>query len=102
MKKKTKANPNHEFSADIKRRISEKQLAGVGAVILAFNNLKSTFDQFVMTVTDLQGDLGWEVCARLSGLDAKIAVIKKGSADILQVDEHKQLLMLLGEPCSGN
>ena len=99
MRKTRKEKPPLIFSPDIKTRIPEKQLAGIGAIILAFNELEATFDQFIFIVTGIEGDLRWEVSSRISGLEAKVAIIKKGVADTLDDAEKRALDISFGAHC---
>ena len=97
MRKTTKDRPKEFFFPDIASIIPEKQLAGIGAIILAFNELEATLDQFLFIVTDLDSSLMWEISTRLGGLEHKIAIIKKGVEGILDLSEQAEFYVLFGE-----
>ena len=100
MREKTKAKPNHDFAADVKQLIPQPQLANIAAIILAFSDLETTLDQFVMTVKDLHGDPGWEFCAA-QNRDVKNAIIKTGVIGILSDNECEELSTILGDDWFG-
>jgi hypothetical protein len=82
---------------NIKRDIPEQQLAALGAVALAFNEVEAALDRFFYTVTDLSDPLQLEVSTRINGIDGKLGIAKAGAAQVLSGLDLEQLCDLLGE-----
>jgi hypothetical protein len=89
-------------TGDIKKDLSLKQLAGIGAVALAYNEVERNIDGLFFTVTRLSGELQYEVSTRINGIDGKIEIINKG-AKSLGLDEQDlwQLAEALGQGVFG-
>jgi len=60
----------------IKQDFSKDQLAAVGAVTLAFNELQSCLELMLRASTNIGDWLFVEVSSRINGLDGKTAIIK--------------------------
>lgn len=65
---------------DIRADMSEKQLAAIGAVSLAYNEVERDIDLLFFSTTRLNANLQMEVSSRVNGIDGKIEIIKKGAA----------------------
>lgn len=65
---------------DIKKEIPERQLAAIGALALAFNEVEAALDRLFFVVTELTEPLQLEVSTRIGGLDGKRPITKKGAA----------------------
>src|SRR5215211_92995 len=63
-------------TGDIKRDLTEKQLAAIGAVTLAYNVLEDQIDALMFAVTGIPDWLFPEVSSRIHGLDGKTAIIQ--------------------------
>jgi hypothetical protein len=64
-------------TGDIKRDLTEKQLAAFGAASLAYNVLEDEIDALLFVVTNVPDWLFKEVSTRIHGLDGKTAIIQK-------------------------
>src|ERR1700732_4274106 len=69
---KGRSTPVHH-TRDVKQDFSRDQLAAVGAVTLAFNELQSTMEAMLQVSTGIPEWLFSEVGSRIHGLDGKIA-----------------------------
>ena len=75
-----KNSPNRKtITGEIEKDLSQKQLALIGSVALAFNEVEKYIDLLFFIVTDLSGELQYEVSTRIGGLDGKCAIIRKGA-----------------------
>jgi hypothetical protein len=70
-----KTNDVHR-TGDIKRDLSEKQLAGIGAAALAFNALEERVDLLLSVATRMPSYLFQEVSTRINGLEGKVSIIQ--------------------------
>jgi hypothetical protein len=86
---------------DIKAEIPEAQLAAIGAMALAFNEVEAAIDRLFFVVTDLAEPLQLEISTRIGGLDGKVQVIPKGAALFLEREDLGQLQELLGKGVFG-
>jgi len=86
---------------DIKKEIPEKQLAAIGALALAFNEVEAALDRLFFVVTELTEPLQLEVSTRIGGLDGKRPITKKGAAQFLNAADLRQLAELLGDGVFG-
>lgn len=100
---RAKDSPNRQtYTGEIRRDLSDEQLALVGAVAMAYNEVEKRIDFLFFIATDLKGELQYEVSTRISGIDGKIAVIKKGATQArLSETEQGQLAEALGEGVFG-
>jgi hypothetical protein len=82
---------------DIKKDLSLKHLASIGAIALAYNALESQLDSLFQVAAGLSSLMGTEVSTRMP-TDSKIELIKRG-AEFLQVDKKDRdvLADMLGE-----
>jgi len=85
-------------TGDIKKDLTEEQLAAIGALILAYNKLEDSIESMFGVVTGLKDQLFLEVSSRITSVDIKIDIIKQG-AKHLGVDPKDQecLAEVLGE-----
>jgi hypothetical protein len=72
---KGRSTPVHH-TRDVKQDFSRDQLAAVGAVTLAFNELQSAVEAMLQVATSIPEWLFSDVASRINGLDGKIAIIK--------------------------
>jgi hypothetical protein len=86
---------------DIKKEIPERQLAAIGALALAFNEVEAALDRLFFVVTELTEPLQLEVSTRIGGLDGKRPITKKGAAQFLDAADLRQLEELLGDGVFG-
>ena len=86
---------------DIKKEIPETQLAAIGALALAFNEVEAALDRLFFVVTELTEPLRLEVSTRIGGLDGKVPIILKGASQFLNETELRQLQIILGEGVFG-
>ncbi len=101
MKQKTKSAPKNSFNPDVKTFIPEWQLAAIAAIILAFNELEATIDQFFFLATELDSSIMWDVSTRIGGYEGKIAIIKKAIVGILEATEWTNFAEAIGAGCYG-
>lgn len=64
-------------TGDVRRDLTEKQLAAFGAACLAYNILEDGIDALLYVVTNIPDWLIKEVTTRIHGLDGKTAIIQK-------------------------
>ena len=67
-------------TGDVKKDLTEKQLAAFGAGCLAYNILEDEIDALLYVVTNVPDWLAKEVSSRIHGLDGKTAIIHKALA----------------------
>ncbi len=81
MRRPVKGKPEPISTFDIKKDLTEKQLAAIGAAALAFNVLEEQIDELLFAVTRTPRWLFPEVSSRIHGLEGKVAIIKAGIDD---------------------
>jgi hypothetical protein len=102
VKHRSKHTPKATYRVvDIKKEIPEKQLAAIGALALAFNEVEAALDRLFFVVTELTEPLQLEVSTRIGGLDGKLLITKRGAAQFLDVADLRQLEELLGDGVFG-
>lgn len=93
--------PTSRF-VDAKRSLSKEQLAGIGAVAIAYNYAEQTIDRMLppalgLTVTTYKG-----VVTRINGMDGKIEIIKDAALDLGMPEEMQKFLSVsLGQDNFG-
>jgi hypothetical protein len=76
------ANPR-----DPRKDLSEKQLAAIGAIILAFNECEGVINALLFVSLRPPPQLMHEVITRISGLDVKVDIVKKAAEHVLGIDQ---------------
>lgn len=89
--------PPNQIPLLMRREIPQKQLAAIGALALAFNEVEATLDRMFFLVTLLPEHLQWEVSTRIGGIDGKIEIIKRGAKPLLDESDWLTLTDALGE-----
>lgn len=85
-------------TGDIKRDLSQGQLAGIGAVAVAYNYAEAVIDKMLTQVTGVRGDIGVHLMSRINGVDGKIELIKMKAVELnLADDVRRGLSEALGE-----
>lgn len=76
-------------TGDIKRDLSQGQLAAIGAVTLAFNVLEDELDLLMLVSVGIPVPLFNEISTRIHGIDGKISIVQKALAksDLNQSDQ---------------
>ena len=71
MKRPYKSKPPKPYQviSDIRKDISQAQLAGIGAVALAFNYTENTINRMLVVSLKIPGTLHAEVVSRINGID---------------------------------
>ena len=85
------------LALDIKRDIPQKQLAAIGALALAYNDVEAMIDKLFYASTSLPEHLQLEISTRIFGIDGTIEIIKAATKPLLSKDQQKQLADALGE-----
>jgi hypothetical protein len=85
---------------DIKVEMSEKHLAAMGALVLAFNEAEAALDRLFFVVTQLPEAVQIEISTRIGNAE-KTNIIKKGCAEFFAQSELEQLQEVLGEGMFG-
>jgi hypothetical protein len=67
-------------SGDIRKDISEKQLAAIGAISIAYNELERIVDYLLCY--GLLGEYNAALAARINGLDGKVELIRLAAEDL--------------------
>lgn len=78
-------------SHDIRRDLKESQLADIGAVALAYNEVEAQIDVLMASALELYS-IALEVTSRINGVDGKIEIIKAAVAALGASPEFKELL----------
>jgi len=82
---------------DVKQDFSKDQLAAIGAVALAFNDLQADMEALLQVVVRMPGPLFLQICSRIHGLDGKIAIINTVIDDaIIAKKEQDELKSTVG------
>ena len=69
---------------ELRKDFSEEQLAGIGAVAMAFNECESIIDALlIVALGGIPAQLFDEVMTRFGGLDVKVDIAKKAAANVL-------------------
>jgi hypothetical protein len=79
-------------SGDIKKDLSQQQLAAIGAVAMAYNKVEEEIDDLFWAATQLKGPLSLEVVTRINGIDGKIAIIKAAANFYGMEEEDRRCL----------
>ena len=66
---------------DIKKDFTAGQLAGIGAVAMAFNEAEFLLDCQIYSGLNLSGGIWTEVTSRINGIDGKMAIVKAAVED---------------------
>ncbi len=88
--------PPEAIALDIKRDIPQKQLAAIGALALAFNEVEATVDKLFFASTGLPEHLQLEISTRINGIDGTIEIIKEATKLYFSETEQRQLEDALG------
>ena len=83
--------PPEAIALDIKRDIPQKQLAAIGALALAYNEVEATIDKLFFASTDLPEHLQLEISTRIGGIDGTLEIIKTAAKKFLTETEQRQL-----------
>lgn len=81
-------------TGDIRKDLSDAQLAGIGSIALAYNEAEALIDILVSLVLGLLTNTANEVTSRINGIDGKIELAKIGMRE-LGADENT--IGLLGQ-----
>jgi hypothetical protein len=79
-------------SGDIKKDLSQHQLAAIGAIAMAYNKVEEEIDDLFGAATQLRDPLFLEVVTRINGMGGKIDVIKVAANFYGVDDEDKRCL----------
>src|SRR3990170_468544 len=72
----------HSKTGDINRDLSPEQLAGIGAIALAYNYAESSIDRTLGLALGVVHKLYLPLVTRIGGIDGKIELIKLATADV--------------------
>jgi hypothetical protein len=86
---------------DIKKEVPQPQLAAIGALALAFNEVEANLDRLFFVVTGLEDHLQLEISTRIYGIDGKIEIISQGAKKILHEQDWLQLTEAMGKGFFG-
>jgi hypothetical protein len=70
---------------DIRKDLTPGQLEGIGAVMLAWNDIEGRLDQTLATAIGLPASIALEVTSRIGGLDGKFEIVRKASLSHLRL-----------------
>jgi hypothetical protein len=73
---------NSISTGDIRKDLTEKQLAGIGAVAIAYNETEALLDVILARLLGLPPELSIQVTSRIHGIDGKIELIKIWAKDL--------------------
>jgi hypothetical protein len=67
---------------DIRKDLTPEQLAGIGAVAIAYHYAENTINRMIAVVLSLTGNTHIDVVTRINGVDGKIAIVKSGAKEL--------------------
>ena len=73
--------------ADIKQIIKAEQLAAIGALALAFNEVEGTIDRLFFATTELSDQLQFEISTRMGGSTDRLVIVKIVAKQLLDEQE---------------
>lgn len=91
MKRLHSTHPGNR-TGDIKRDLTEKQLAGIGSAALAYNEAEVLIDALLSFALGLWPEVAVHLTSRINGIDGKIELAKIAVADLGASDEVKEVL----------
>lgn len=94
-RRKLSVKKDAKISTEIKIKIPERQLAGIGAVALAFNELEATIEQIFFVLANLSADIQFEISTKIGTIE-KIDIIKLAAKPYLRKKEQEALAHSLG------
>lgn len=65
-------------SGDIRGDLTESQLAWIGSVTIAYNEVETLIDVMLSIVVNLSTEISAEITSRINGVDGKIEIVKIG------------------------
>src|ERR1700730_12234750 len=77
---------------DIRKELSKEQLAALGAVALAWNDVEAMIDVLLCVVSGLHYRMWREFTTRINGIDGKFALIKAAMRDRFGFREDSKML----------
>jgi hypothetical protein len=69
-------------SGNILRDVSKRQLANIGAVSIAYNEMEEALDLLLIFSLGIWANVGPQVTSRINGADGKIAIVKAAMRDM--------------------
>src|SRR5580704_9313105 len=81
-------------SGDIRKDLTESQLAAIGSVALAYNEVEAVIDFLFVMVLNLPATIAPEVSSRINGMDGKTEIIKSAMKEL---GAQEPILKALGE-----
>jgi hypothetical protein len=88
--------------SDIRKDVSQQQLASIGAIMLAYNYAENTINRMIGVALRLPADLYRDVVSRINGVDGKIAIVKSAAQHLgVPEDIRSFLAETLGEGAFG-
>ena len=82
---------------DIKKIIKPEQLAAIGALALAFNELEGTIERLFFTATELSDQLQFEISAKMGGSTYRMVIVKIAAQALLTGQEMDLLTNCLND-----
>jgi hypothetical protein len=99
---RAKRSPAATKLQSIKDVVSDEQLAGIGAVAVAFNHIEDAVDRMLRPGLGLSPEMSLAVISRIDGIAAKVEIAKLAAQDIgLPKDVTTFLSESLGEDGVG-
>jgi len=89
VRQKSKGPLIGDTTGDIKQDLSQGQLAGIGAVAMAWNSVESFVDEMLRVSLGMQVGIGEKVLARINAFDAKIGLIKSAATTRLGLSKEE-------------
>jgi hypothetical protein len=84
--KRPSKNRSEKRTGDIRKDLTQNQLAWIGSVALAFNEAETQLDLLLLVAFSL-GDVAHELTSRINGVDGKVELAKIGIAQYKPNDE---------------
>ncbi|HEV2605197.1 MAG TPA: hypothetical protein VGU24_16215 [Microvirga sp.] len=84
-------------TGDIKRDLTTEQLAEIGAITLAYNQVENHIDWMLTQSLRIPVTLHFDLVTRINGIDGKIHLLKQGTKHLLPEPQREALADCLGE-----
>jgi hypothetical protein len=97
--KRSRTSVNHRRTGDIRKDLTQEQLAGIGSIALAYNEVEMTINALVGLSCGILTKVANEVTSRINGIDGKIEIIKAGLREYILGEEF---FSMIGEAFGEN
>jgi len=93
MKRRVTKRPRGPRAYDIRTELSKEQLAALGAVTLAWNDVEAMIDVLLCVASGIHHKMWREFTTRINGIDGKFAIMKAAITDRYGFLNDSEMLM---------